>query len=247
MNTPRWRPLHVVAWLSAMCFASTLVSAQVAPAAPHSEELKPFVASYAWSWHGANVAVSTLKLERGDGDTWAYSSSSEPRGLGYLYPLRPKLVSVLRITDNGVEPQSFHAEGGGDDHNADVQFDWQALHASGVYEGVKVDMPIAAGLQDDLSVQIALMVNALRGRVPENLSMLDKNTARDYLYKREGEATIDTPFGPTATVIYSSQHPGSPRITRFWCAPAMGYLPMRVEQKRIDKVEWTMQIEKLQR
>jgi hypothetical protein len=31
-------------------------------------------------------------------------------------------------------------------------------------------------------------------------------------------------------------------VTRFWCAPSMGYLPLRIEQKRADSVEWTMDI-----
>ena len=77
--------------------------------------------------------------------------------------------------------------------------------------------------------------------------MIDKNSSREYRYQREGEATITTPLGRIDTVIYSSQHPGSPRITRFWCAPSRGYLPMRVEQKRIDSVEWTMEIRTLRR
>ena len=46
-----------------------------------ADELKPFEASYAWIWHGMDVAVSTLKLEK-SGDTWTYSSKSEPRGIG---------------------------------------------------------------------------------------------------------------------------------------------------------------------
>ena len=39
----------------------------------NADELKPFEASYAWIWHGLNVAVSTLTLER-TGDTWSYRS-----------------------------------------------------------------------------------------------------------------------------------------------------------------------------
>jgi Protein of unknown function (DUF3108) len=215
-------------------------------------ELTPFEASYAWSWRGVTVAVSTLKLEHQDdhaksNDAWVYSSTSDPRGLGRLYPIHPKLVSVLRVTDQGVEPLTFHADAGSEDHDADVTFDWGIGRATGSYEGTKVDMPIQPGIQDDLSVQIALMVDLLNGKTPQNLSMIDKNAVRDYRYQREGDATIDTPFGAIATVIYSSQHAGSPRITRFWCAPSKGYLPMRVEQKRIDKVEWTMEIETLSR
>jgi hypothetical protein len=218
-----------------------------AAAADSPDQLKPFQASYSWTWHGATVAVSTLKLEHGDGDNWVYSSSSEPRGLGHLYPMRPVLRSNLRITDQGVQPLSFKADGSGDSHNADVMFDWSAGRATGVYEGTAIDMPIKPGIQDDLSVQIAMMLELLHGRTPDQLSMISKNSAREYRYRREGTESLTTPLGQVDTVIYSSQHPGSPRVTRFWCAPTMGYLPMRVEQKRIDKVEWSMEIRSVER
>lgn len=212
-----------------------------------AQDLQPFEASYAWSWHGATVAISRLKLEHQAGDTWIYSSTSEPRGLGYLYPMRPAFRSTLRISERGVQPLSFRADGGGADHNADVTFDWSTARASGVYEGVPVDMPIKPGIQDDLSVQIAMMVELLHGRTPEQLSMIDKNSTREYRYQREGAQAIATALGRIDTVIYSSQHPGSPRVTRFWCAPSMGYLPLRIEQKRIDSVEWTMDIRSVRR
>jgi hypothetical protein len=212
-----------------------------------AQDLEPFEASYAWSWHGATVAISKLKLEHHGGNTWIYSSTSEPRGLGYLYPMRPALRSTLRITDQGVQPLSFKADGGGADHNANVTFDWSAGRANGVYEGAAVDMPITPGIQDDLSVQIAMMVELLHGRTPEQLSMIDKNSTREYRYQREGAQAIETALGRIDTVIYSSQHPGSPRVTRFWCAPSMGYLPLRVEQKRADSVEWSMDIRGVRR
>jgi hypothetical protein len=236
------------ALVSADLASADLASADLEPLPPaQSEELKPFDASYSWSWHGATVALSTLKLEHGAGDSWIYSSTTRPSGIGYLYPMRPVLRSSLRITDQGVRPLSFKADGGGADHNADVSFDWDAGRASGVYEGTLVDLPLTPGIQDDLSVQIAMMVELLHGRTPEHLSVIDRNSARDYRYRREGRETISTRLGQIDTIIYSSQHPGSPRVTRFWCAPTRGYLPMRVEQKRVNSVEWTMDIRSLQR
>jgi hypothetical protein len=212
-----------------------------------AEALTPFTASYSWSWHGAVIAVSTLKLEPRQGDSWIYSSSSEPRGLGNLYPMRPRLRSVLRVTDQGVQPLSYHATDGtsANERGADVTFDWDSGRASGVYEGVKVDLPLKTGLQDDLSIQIALLYALRQGRAPGDLSMIDKNSIRDYNYVREGPQTIDTKLGRIDTVVYASNHPGSPRVTRFWCAPSRGYVPVRVEQKRIDSVEWTLEIQTL--
>jgi hypothetical protein len=244
MSAAAARGAAAAACLLALCAVYGHVPAAVADA---SEDLKPFQASYSWTWHGATVAVSTLKLEHIDSDNWVYSSSSEPRGLGHLYPMRPVLRSSLRITDQVVQPLSFKADGSGDSHNADVIFDWSAGRATGVYEGTAIDMPIKPGIQDDLSVQIAMMLELLHGRTPDQLSMISKNSAREYRYRREGTESLATPLGQVDTVIYSSQHPGSPRVTRFWCAPTMGYLPMRVEQKRLDKVEWSMEIRSVKR
>jgi len=208
----------------------------------------PFQASYAWTWHGARVAASTLRLEQRADGTWIYSSHSEPRGLGFLYPMRPKLESVMRIVGDGIQPLHYRATDGtsANERGADVTFDWDAAHASGIYENVKVDLPLKAGVQDDLSIQVALLYALRQGRVPATLSMIDKNTIRDYSYRQQGTATITTRLGSIDTVIYASHHEGSPRTTRFWCAPSRGYVPMRVEQQRLDEVEWSMAIETLE-
>src|ERR1700733_12852469 len=83
---------RTVPWLIlAICVGSPTAGAQAA------ELLEPFQAAYTWIWHGAPVAVSTLKLEQRQPGTWSYASSSEPRGLGFLYPMRPQLESLMRI------------------------------------------------------------------------------------------------------------------------------------------------------
>ncbi|MBV8784741.1 MAG: DUF3108 domain-containing protein, partial [Gammaproteobacteria bacterium] len=56
-----------------------------------------------------------------------------------------------------------------------------------------------------------------------------------------------TPMGAVPTIIYRSERANSPRVTRFWCAPQRGFVPLRVEQKRGDDVQWTMQITALKR
>ena len=213
-----------------------------------ADELKPFEASYAWIWHGMNVAVSTLKLER-SGDTWTYGSKSEPRGIGNLLSERPTQRSVLRVTDAGTQPLSYQASDGTSSTRraVDVKYDWEQGRLTGVYEDTKVDLPLTPGVLDDASVQVALMVELLRGRTPEHFSLLNKNAVREYRYAREGDATLQTPLGKIATVIYRSEREGSPRVTRFWCAPRRGYVPMRVEQKRGDDIEWTMEIRSLSR
>jgi hypothetical protein len=235
-------PFHAL--LAFVLCSTTLSTSQVASA----DQLKPFEASYAWFWHGMNVAVSTLKLEQQQ-DTWVYASKSDPRGIGRMFSERPIQQSIMKVTPTDVRPLHYKADDGTSSgkRDADVQFDWEHNRVTGIYEGATVDMPLQPGTQDDLSVQIALMVKLLAGRTPDQFLMIDKNSVREYRYTREGEESLSTPLGKLDTVIYRSQKTGSPRITRFWCAPSRGYIPLRVEQKKGDDVQWTMQVQSAKR
>jgi hypothetical protein len=217
--------------------------------AASADELKPFDASYDWIWHNMTVAVSTVHLEH-QGDTWVYRAKSEPRGIGRMFSERPLQESVLKVTDDGVQPLSYKADDGtsATKRDANVQFDWEHNEVTGVYEDAKVDLtPMPPGIQDDLSVQIALMVELLRGHTPDKFSLLSGNSVREYRYSRDGEETLTTRVGTIKTIIYRSEKQNSPRTTRFWCAPSLGYIPLRVEQKRKDDVEWTMQVQSVKR
>jgi hypothetical protein len=211
-----------------------------------ADELKPFTAVYDFSWSGMTLAESTVKLER-TGSSWTYTSTNKARGLGRIYADRADMVSVLNVTPAGVEPISYKADYGSDKRNVNLAYDWQAHRLTGVYEQTPVDMPLTSAVQDDGSLQIAIMVELLAGRTPSEFSLLNKDKLRVYHYKREGEETVKTPFGDVATIIYSSQADYSPRITRLWCAKDRGYIPVRVEQKKDGSVQWTLQIKTLTR
>ena len=230
-------------WLVAVTSMVLLASRAAA-----ADELKPYTATYAGIWRGMTVAVSTLKLER-TGDTWTFSSRSEARGIGRIasgvFP--PLQVSVVRVTDQGVLPQSFKSSGGSADKSIELDYNWQTHRVSGTYEGTKVDLPLTPRVQDDGSVQLGLMVELLAGRTPPNVQLIDKNSVREYEFSRDGEATIKTAMGDVHTLVFKSQKKNSPRITRFWCAPDHGYIPMRVQQKKDDDVQWTLEIQSLQR
>jgi len=224
---------------------ATLLLASTTAAA---EELRPYTATYAGIWRGMTVAVSTLKLEQ-TGDTWTFSSRSEPRGIGKVasgvFP--PLQVSVVRVTGQGVLPQSFKSSGGNADKGIELNYNWQTHKVTGTYEGTQVDLPLTPRVQDDGSVQLGLMVELLAGRTPPSVQLIDKNSVREYEFSRDGEATIKTSMGEVHTVVFKSQKKNSPRITRFWCAADHGYIPMRVQQKKDDDVQWTLEIQSLKR
>ena len=213
-----------------------------------ADELKPFGASYTLIWNGMTVASMSVKLET-TGDTWTYTSNGEGRGIGKLLSLQPKTVSVLRVTAKGVEPLSYIVDDGSnsDKRTIKLKYDWSQHRVTGVYERTPVDLPLTADVQDDASVQVALMVSLLSGKTPDHFSVIDKNSVREYRYAREGAETLKTPFGDVATTIYTSRKAYSPRVNSYWCAQERGFVPIRVQQKKGDDVEWTMEIQSLTR
>ena len=231
-------------WLLALLAAVLLGNTGAAAA----DELKPYSATYNGIWKSMTVAVSTLSLEQ-TGDTWTFTSRSEGRGIGKLasgvFP--PLQVSVVRVTEQGVLPQSFKSSGGDPGKSVQLNYDWQTHRVTGVYEGTEVGLPLTPQVQDDGSVQLGLMAALLAGRTPATVQLIDKNSVREYQFTRDGEETIKTALGDVHTVVFKSQKKYSPRITRFWCAPDRGYVPMRVQQKRDEDVQWTLEIASLTR
>jgi hypothetical protein len=110
-----------------------------------------------------------------------------------------------------------------------------------------VDVPLQPGLQDSLSVQIALIQELLAGRTPEKFLMLDRTEVKEYLYSEEGGERVETAIGAYETIKYRSRRPNSDRSTVFWCAPELGYLPVKVERQRGSRIDWAMGIKSLER
>jgi hypothetical protein len=213
-------------------------------------ELRPFEASFTVNWHGMNAGTSSLSLQQRSADTWLYTSSSVPRGLFRAFlPDEITQRSELRIVGDQVQPQHYAADDGtaSKKRDLDLHFDWERQRVTGVAAEQTVDAPLEAGVQDDLSVQIALMVALSAGRVPADFKTFNERGVREYQYRREGAEKIQTALGAIDTIIFSSGRPGSSRVTRYWCAPSLGYLPLRAQQKRGEQIEWTMDIRRLQR
>lgn len=215
----------------------------VAPITPVAA-LRPFDASYAVIWRGFTAGTSSFELRQEASGEWTYVSHNRPRGLFRLVPTAAlTLSSRMSVDAAGVRPLVFTATDPDDGKpQAEVHFDWTANRATGLVEDMKIDMALRPGVQDDLSVQVALIYALSNDQTPTGISLFDKKGIRDYEYARVGAETLQTPVGALATTIYRSHKANSPRSTRFWCAPELGYAPVQAEQQYNGKVEWTMKL-----
>jgi Protein of unknown function (DUF3108) len=226
--------------------AGLTCAGQAAPPAPPAAPapLRPFQTSYEVSWHGFTGGTASFELRQDSPGSWTYVNRNRPSGLFRLVPKASlTLTSRMSVEPAAVRPLLFTATtADGDETKAELHFDWGASRARGYFDEHSIDMALKAGVQDDLSVQVALINALANGQVPSGISLFDPNGIRDYDYSEVGTETLQTPAGEFATVIYRSHKQNSPRSTRFWCAPALGYIPVRAEQQYKGKVEWTMKL-----
>jgi hypothetical protein len=209
-------------------------------------QLQPYVATYAVSYRGIEAGTITMQLTRDPGSNrYTYETRANPSMLARLVVGRDAVErTVVETTADGIRPLEWHLEDGksGEDGDGDLKFDWAANTVTGEYEGKPVELPTQTGLQDRLSIQLAVTAALVQGRQPASIAMVNGDRMREYTYARGAAAQIDTKLGKQDTIVYESTRPNSNRVSRVWHAPALQFLPVRAEQIRKGKVETVMQL-----
>ncbi len=242
--------LNILTSLALLAAAALAPGVVLAAQAEAASGLVPFRARYSVEWHGMNAGTTTIELTPNSNGRYTYASGNQARGIFRLaFPDVIRQTSVLEISNGVVRPISFRADDGSraTDQDVTLDFDWEKSRVTGVAENRPVALELKPGTQDAMSIQLTLILELQAGRAPNLLWMADKDQIKDYIYQRDGEATLNTPLGAVPTVIWSSHRPDSDRITRVWYAPSLGFTPLQAARTRGGKLEWTMKIQKLDR
>lgn len=210
----------------------------------------PFAATYAISYRGLEVGQLRFELREGEAGTYIYEAHAKPGLLASLAVGELAVErTVMRIDSDGVRPLSWYLDDGksGDAKDGALVFAWDKKMVTGIMERQNIQLPTEPGLQDRLSIQVAVLTTLLRGQVLNTISMIDHNKIKRYSYRLTGSGRIKTPAGEFATILYESTRPGSSRVSRVWHAPALGYIPVRAEQLRKGTIETVMELVQVER
>jgi Protein of unknown function (DUF3108) len=206
--------------------------------------LQPFVATYAVTFRGLDAGQLEMTLRHdADAERYTFETRAKPSTLARLVIGRNALEqSTFEMTDSGIRPLSWQLEDGknGTDGDGKLTFDWSRNQAIGEYEGKPVDLPLQPGLQDRLSIQLAVSAALVSGKEPGSVVMLNGDRTRTYDYSKGATTQLQTPLGKVETIIYESTRPNSNRVSKVWHAPSLGFVPVRAEQIRKGKVETVM-------
>ncbi|PLX71412.1 MAG: hypothetical protein C0614_14370 [Desulfuromonas sp.] len=207
--------------------------------------LTPYRATYAFHYRGFKAGLIHFTLSAQAENTYTYTTRVEPGLLARLV-VNPDAVeqTVLQIDDNGVRPLSWTSEDGKASRDKDgrLLFDWAAQRVSGTVEGQTVTLPTRPDLQNRLSMQIAVLFALLQDKLPAPITLIDGNRVKLYSYAYQKELQLDTAAGRFDVVLYESTRQGSSRLKRIYHAPALGYLPVRLETLRKGKRDSVLEL-----
>jgi hypothetical protein len=232
-------------WL-VTAFLPALVHAEIDPA------IRTYTASNGVQYEGRRRGTSSRSVVY-DNATGRYVFQSVTELRGFLLRMaapRPIVERAVFSSRNGsLMPLEFRYQDGtrrGTD-NVEIRFDWDAGTLSVARRGTVTVYDAERGTLDPGSAQVRVMVDAERPALATALPLVDGDGPLRYRYSRGGRETVETNAGSHDTVVTIQQRDGSSREVLYWLAPALDYLPVRIEQRRdgvtrlafvLDSVEW---------
>jgi hypothetical protein len=211
----------------------------------------PTVATYTATYRAVYKGKEAGTAEFGvrylaDRDLYEFSSRVMAKGLLKLARPNPAVErSHFRVSPDGIQPLEFWYEDGsrsGED-NFHVAFDWDRGIALVSNAGGRREIALQRSALDRGSLQVALMRDLAATGTLRTYRLADEDSVADYEYTDNGTATMQTGVGTLETRIVTQQRAGSSRATWLWVAPELGFLPVRIEQRRDGEVQTAFELQ----
>jgi hypothetical protein len=223
-------------WRSALLLAAlalTLLPARFPAAAPPER----FSASYEFRHKGLLLARMERTLKPGGDGTFVLESRSTPAGI-FAAMLRDRIreSSVWEYADGRPRPlkYQYHHTGRGEGRHVTLDFNWQKGTVITSVNNSPWSMKVPADVQDKLLYQFTLMLDAADPQASLEYPVADGGELKTYRFERLGEERLKTALGRLQTV--KLRRVGGKTRTTVWCAPAYGFMPVRLEQDKDGRV-----------
>ncbi len=215
-----------------------ILPALLAAAGAAATDLTPHRAEYK-----VRIAVVSGELStelRATENGYVATHVVKPTGLSRVIASGEMYVSSTFVpVADGVRPLSYHAiDTIRDEPEATISFDWTTRIASGTVGEEPVEFELDGLSHDAVSIQYELMHDLLNDQHNDSYVLFDVEKMRVAHIRKTGTRTVKTRAGDYEVVGIQHQKEGSSRVTTLWCAPALDYLPVVIEQHRKDKLKF---------
>jgi hypothetical protein len=223
------------AWVIAAALAVAADEAGAADAA-----VTTYTATYTVEYKGKQAGVSEWSVrDVGDG-RYEFQARITPKGMLKLIRPKPTIErSQFRVEGTHFRPLEYWFEDGsrsGED-NWHVVFDWQRHVATVSTAEARRELTVPDSAIDVGTLKAAVMRDLTATGAPGPYEVADQDAVFTYEYTDSGRTTLQTGVGSLETRIFVQHRAGSSRSTWLWAAPKLGFLPVRIEQRRNDEVQ----------
>ena len=218
-------------------------------AAPARGLPERFEATFALQAKGATIARTRWSLSPGAGGGYVYESRTEPAGVFAL--IRDDTIverSEWDYAGEWLRPLAYRYERTGRKaREVGIVFDWEARIArhdspAGPW---KMKVPPGVMAMDKLGYLLALMRDLGRGERGMEYTIADGGKLKRYTLTGIGEERIETALGAFDTVVVRRERENAQRETTLWCAPALGFLPVKITHRERNGTVLSLRIESL--
>lgn len=226
-----------------------LIQAMI-PADANALPVNPFMARYSGFLAVINVAVNLrvegmLNMTLRDTGNGRYQMSYDVNGL--LGSVEAQANG--EFVDDVVRPFSYmQTTKSLKRSQTQLTFNWQNQTLRIQEDDERETLPLPEEqVMDPLSLYLLVMWDLQRGRVPKHYTLVDGTKLKTYQVASQGKETVQTPLGKLRTLRISSKKsdPDSDRVTTFWFAPSLGYVPVQIVSENDGKETLRMLLQEL--
>lgn len=210
----------------------------------------PYQARYEVYASGFSIGEAVITLTATGSDVYQMTSDVRPNGLvALLASGRIREQADGEVRDGVIRPSRYERllDTGRKSDRMQLRFDWSAGQVQARHNADQATLPLAPGIVDPLSLQLVVMGDLRRGRLLDQYSLVDETKIKTYQIRNQGQKTLDTPLGKLNTLLINQYTPGKTRMTTFWVAPELQYLPVRISQEKKGKEELRLEIRAVER
>lgn len=212
--------------LFVLCLSSPVAPVQ----ADESISIEPFEVEYLVQRDGIPVGESRLRLEYPDNGHYRMSSKLRLNALVRLFFADSVDEEVDgELIDGRPLPLTYQLRRGGKKaRTVSLEFDWTRGEVAATKNGAETTLRLQPRSVDSLSLHLLVMSDLQAGASVTAYSVVSGDRLRTYRGRLLGKATMKTPLGQFETLMISRQRDDSNKVTTYWHAPELGFLPVHI-------------------
>lgn len=208
---------------------------------------RPFVASFSVARGIMTLGELNLSLSLDGDGQYTYHAHTQPGMLASWFSVDEITEeSRGRMNAETLTPENYLYRASPDtEENTRIRFDWKSAKAYTTSSGVTWAQVITPGVQDRLSQQLALRLHLAQGKRTVEYQVADGGKLKRYRFQVVDEEPVKTPVGELPCLKVERSKEGRPADYIIWFAPALEYLPVKIERRKSGK-RYRMVLEKVE-